>query len=257
MKIWGYYTNSGNFKPSNLIFATTIHEIAHSSHIELMTWGIVSYGQVESRLYESWASCVEWYLTDLEYNDIGVANYGNPNFSVDPFNSHKQNWSPPTVGNTTYTPMYIDMVDTYNQSLNEGTPPTNRCPNGGTFDGANCYVGTPPSGESAFIWSNKYYYTPVGASGCPYPGSNYDGANCFVSNIPSNTIGFIWNNKWYYHPAGDSDYPYDQVSGYTMGTLESEVVKNAYGLTSLKQALKQNKPAGMADRHIDVYFNYY
>ena len=42
-----------------------------------------------------------------------------------------------------------------------------------------------------------------------------------------------------------------------MSTLEREEVKNAYGLTSLKQALKQNKPAGMTDRHIDVYFNYY
>ena len=77
--------------------------------------------------------------------------------------------------------------------------PTN-CPYMGTYDGANCYIGTPPSGTSAFIYANNFYYTPVGTSSCPYPGSWYDGANCFVANIHASADPFIWSNNWYVHP---------------------------------------------------------
>ena len=87
-------------------------------------------------------------------------------------------------------------------------------------------------------------------------GSWFDGANCFVQNIPNGSIGFIWNNNWYLHPAGNSNYPYDQVSGYTMGNIE-QLLKHSYGLTSLRNQLKANKPSNMTDKHIDVYLNYF
>ncbi|MEL6135546.1 MAG: hypothetical protein AAFR59_19480, partial [Bacteroidota bacterium] len=259
IKVWGYSSNSGNYKDSELIFATTVHEIAHSSHIKLMSLGLISYGQVHKRIYESWATCIEWYITDIEYRALGINNYGNPNNFLNTRNwLHYQRWNPSSSSyGTTYTPLFIDCVDDYNQSLRIGPMPSNRCPNGGSFDGANCYVGTPPSGENAFIWANNFYYTPVGANGCPYPGSFYDGANCFLNNIPANNIGFIYNNRWYYFPAGNANFPYDQIRGYTMSNLENNVVKHSYGMTSLRTALKQNKPAGMTDRHIDVYLNYY
>lgn len=77
--------------------------------------------------------------------------------------------------------------------------PTN-CPYMGSYDGANCYVGTPPSGTSAFIYANNFYYTPVGANSCPYAGSWYDGANCFVANIHASATPFIWSNNWYVQP---------------------------------------------------------
>lgn len=77
--------------------------------------------------------------------------------------------------------------------------PTN-CPYMGSYDGANCYLGTPPAGTSAFIYANNFYYTPVGVNSCPYPGSWYDGANCFVANIHPNADPFIWSNNWYVQP---------------------------------------------------------
>ncbi|MEL6133365.1 MAG: hypothetical protein AAFR59_08390 [Bacteroidota bacterium] len=259
IKVWGYSTNSGNYKDSERIFSTTIHEIAHSSHIKLMSLGLISFAQVEKRIYESWATCIEWYVTDIEYRALGINNYGNPNNFLNPRNwLHYQRWDPSTNSyGTTYTPLFIDFVDDFNQSLRIGTMPSNRCPVGGTFDGANCEVGTPPSGENAFIWDNNFYYTPVGANGCPYPGSFYDGANCYVNNIPNNHIGFVHNNKWYYFPAGNDDFPYDQVRGYTMSNLEKNVVKHSYGMTSLRTALKQNKPTDVTDRQLDVYLSYY
>lgn len=76
-------------------------------------------------------------------------------------------------------------------------------------------------------------------------------------DIPANSIGFTWQNSWYLHPAGDDAFPYDQVSGYSIGTLESNVVKYSYGLTSLRTKLKSNKPSNMTDKHIDMYLDYF
>jgi hypothetical protein len=70
----------------------------------------------------------------------------------------------------------------------------------GSYDGANCYVGTPPTGTTAFIYNGHYYYTAKSGNQCPYSGSWFDGANCYVGDIPSSTEGFIYNNNWYVKP---------------------------------------------------------
>jgi hypothetical protein len=74
----------------------------------------------------------------------------------------------------------------------------------GSWDGAHCYVGTPPAGTTAFMYPNNtgnFYYSPVhSVIPCPYPGSHYDGANCWVMDIPASNPGFIYNNKWYAQP---------------------------------------------------------
>lgn len=85
-------------------------------------------------------------------------------------------------------------------------PPCIPCPYIGSYDGANCWVGKPPSGTNAFIWSNNFYYSPVygattPATKCPLPGSWFDTANCFVKSIPPGTSPFIWSNMWYVKPA--------------------------------------------------------
>jgi hypothetical protein len=73
------------------------------------------------------------------------------------------------------------------------------CPRGGWFDGANCQIGTPPAGTTAFIWGGNYYYTPLPPPNrCPYPGSWFDTANCFVQAVPPGVQPFIWANYWYY-----------------------------------------------------------
>ncbi|MFA6925013.1 MAG: hypothetical protein WC223_12275 [Bacteroidales bacterium] len=73
----------------------------------------------------------------------------------------------------------------------------------GGYDGLNCQVGTPPSGTTAFIYANNFYYTPVSGNQCPYlpyPESGFDGANCYVTHIPSGASAFIWSNYWYVKP---------------------------------------------------------
>lgn len=76
----------------------------------------------------------------------------------------------------------------------------NPCPHIGSYDGANCWVGQPPSGTTSFIWSTNFYYTPTNGNQCIRPGSWYDGANCFVTAIPPGTNPFIWSNMWYVEP---------------------------------------------------------
>jgi len=73
------------------------------------------------------------------------------------------------------------------------------CPYIGSFDGANCYVGTAPTGTTAFIHNGNFYYTPLNGT-CPYPGSSFDGANCYVTAIPPDAHPFVHNNKWYVQP---------------------------------------------------------
>ncbi|MEA3504595.1 MAG: hypothetical protein U9R32_05295 [Bacteroidota bacterium] len=240
-----------NWIDINQLFSTAIHETGHASHIELMNAGEIQFLQVSDIIIESWAESIEWYITKIEYNELGFPNYDNPNF----YNyDNKQGWT--SFNSHVYTPLFIDLVDNYNQSLKRGVQPSNKCPNGGAFNGSHCYIGTPPSGEISFIYADNFYYTPVGCCDCPQSGTWYDGANCYVMDIPNNSIGFIYNNSWYLHPAGNSNYPYDQVYGYTMSNIEN-LLKHVYGLSSLQTKLKANKPSWMTDKHIDVYLNYF
>ncbi|MEZ4448046.1 MAG: hypothetical protein R3B09_01120 [Nannocystaceae bacterium] len=71
------------------------------------------------------------------------------------------------------------------------------CPKGGSFDGANCYIGAAPTGTKAFLYAGNYYYTAVNRT-CPLSGSRFDGANCLVSKAPDGTKPFIYANNWYY-----------------------------------------------------------
>jgi hypothetical protein len=252
-----YRIFGGNDREMNEIFSTTIHETGHASHCELMNAGYIQFSQVTDQICESWAEAIQWYITKIEYDEIvpGYLNYDVPdlddNFDMD----NKQRWT--SANDHDYTPLFIDLVDDYNQSLLKGEQPTDKCPNGGTFDGTGCNLGTPPNGETAFIFSNNFYYTPVGECDCPITNSWFDGANCYFRDIAPNELGFIHNNSWYLVPAGNTDYPNDAINQYTMGYLESNIIKHSYGLSSLQTNLKNNKPTGLTDEYIDAYLNFY
>ncbi|MEN8913986.1 MAG: hypothetical protein ABF257_09040 [Polaribacter sp.] len=50
------------------IYATTIHELAHSSHYEMYK-NPVTFNNIESKVKESWARGVQWELTRMVYPD--------------------------------------------------------------------------------------------------------------------------------------------------------------------------------------------
>lgn len=69
IKIWN------NSDSSSLIYATTIHELAHSSHWNMDPF---FYDLTESKVKESWARGVEWELTRMKYkNHLGRARKTN------------------------------------------------------------------------------------------------------------------------------------------------------------------------------------
>jgi hypothetical protein len=251
IQIWA---KDGGYRQSNWVFSTTIHETAHASHRKYMTG--VEFKKVKNLIIESWARAVEWRVSQIEYNARGIANYDVPNGTLQHRNI--QNWNR-NSSLKDYSPLFIDLIDDFNQALLLAgiTLPTNRCPNGGTFDGANCHIASAPTGTNPFIYSNNFYYTPLPNCNCPVPGTWYDGANCFVRNIPNTVIPFIYYQGMYFKPTGDPLYPYDDVKGYTLANIESNMLKTIYNLTDLSQKLKQNKPSGVSDRQIDILITYY
>jgi hypothetical protein len=51
--------------------------------------------------------------------------------------------------------------------------------------------------------------------------------------------------------------PNDVVSGYTLSLIQSNVLSDSYGLTSLRNRLKSQKPIGVTDAQIDTNLLYY
>lgn len=80
------------------------------------------------------------------------------------------------------------------------------CLEGGTFDGANCNMGAPPPGTTAFISGGYYYHTPLPGNSCPLPGSTFDGSNCSVRRVPEHVTPFIWSNYWYYETCAEGGW---------------------------------------------------
>ncbi len=109
---------TGNDYTEDFIFRTTIHEIGHASHIELMNAGLIQFGQVSKIIRESWADAIEWHITDIEYRYHGEADYSDPETSFLTGDSHKQWWE--RSDGLDYTPILIDLVDDWNQLTENG-----------------------------------------------------------------------------------------------------------------------------------------
>jgi len=107
IRVWGFH--DGELRPTDKIYGTVIHELAHQSHQRYMT--TIQFWQVSSFIKESWSRCVQCILTSHHYqNDLGYDNYWHER--------HVQNWSPQVHGVKAYqyTPLFIDMIDDYNQN---------------------------------------------------------------------------------------------------------------------------------------------
>ena len=168
------YSSSSREYASDEIFSTTCHETCHSTHVPVMNAVYIQYSQVTTFIAESWPVAVEWFLTQMEYRERGIANYGTESYRITasfPLDGGYQFWDRGI--STNYTPIFIDLVDNFNQS------------------------------------------------------------------------------------SLNSTLPNDNVSGYTLANIESTFLKNVYGLSSLRTALKNNKPAGVTDAQIDLLLSSY
>ncbi len=179
IRIWRIV--NGRERETDEIFSTTVHELAHTTHIQSMNGAQIQFLQVSNVIVESWAVALQWHITSIEYRERGIFNYGAPNFfnGVDGFrvNFGYQYWNQ-NIG-TDYTSLFIDLVDNNNQA-----------------------------------------------------GQNF---------APTNRIGTIT----------------DLVNGYTLNSIESGFLKHVYGLSSLREKLKENRPSGVTDDQIDQLLDQY
>lgn len=228
-------------------------------------------------IIESWASAVDWYLTKLEYASLGYSNYDVPNGFYDKDN-HKQTWE----GGTNYSPIFIDLVDDFNQALdarvftynsqNEITGysyPNKYCKLGVMDATNNCYIETAPTGETSHIatygggiYASYFYYTPVGCCSCPISSSylHLSNTECRMGvTIPLEVVPFVMDTKMYVRPSGTEVYPYDEFTGLTMSYIETYMLNNNKDMTDLHSQLQIHIPSNTKPNVINnlVDLNFY
>ncbi len=105
--------SNNNFLTCSDLFGNLTHELGHQSMLRYVggTWNFAGFSYTNF-IRESYANCVEWYITNHYYrNDLGVTNY-----------SHRydyQWWENKGEESSYYTPVFIDLIDEYNQ-IQEG-----------------------------------------------------------------------------------------------------------------------------------------
>jgi len=128
---------------SELVYGTTIHELAHAAHwrIDPISWDdLVEQGYIYNfgnnnpgpagasarRLMESWATAVEIYLTNMRYRRLGPNNYKYRSFKLYGINSG--NLQNVTTSRKFYTTGIFDLADGFNQRNGFGVT-LNQLPN--------------------------------------------------------------------------------------------------------------------------------
>jgi hypothetical protein len=110
------YAPDRNEYDADEIFSNACHETAHTTHMQSMSAGAIQFLQVSEAIRESWAVGVEWFITQKEYKEKGILNYGDPGYRV-PVNYPAfhafQYWS--RTRGQTLTSLFIDIVDNNNQ----------------------------------------------------------------------------------------------------------------------------------------------
>jgi hypothetical protein len=100
IQIWG--KSNGNYKSTNKIFGSTVHELGHQAHSQYV--GNIRYWKTSKIIQESWADAVEWAISNDEYHRLGqkygIAAAIGYNHR---YNTHSR-W--PNVGDKDYSPIF-------------------------------------------------------------------------------------------------------------------------------------------------------
>ncbi len=115
IRMWRYKSNNSPYS-SDELYSTACHEMGHMSHRKLMT-SQISFNSVMDLIPESYSISVEWVLTQLEYRSRGITNFSGPTYystSLYPTKYAYQYWDKYN-DNQVYTPLFIDLIDDFNQ----------------------------------------------------------------------------------------------------------------------------------------------
>jgi len=126
-------TYDDEWRKMSEIFSTTCHELGHAAHY---TKNSSLFKESDKQVIESWARCVQYYLTLKEYEDFGfteedinrmesfclILDDGRPICTlmmiVPDYNYNFQKWTKYRSDNSKYyTTLFIDLIDDYNQQV--------------------------------------------------------------------------------------------------------------------------------------------
>lgn len=110
-----YMKNTKNtYRPSDDTFGTIIHEIAHSVHANIFSLGLAQFIFVKSIIQESWATYTESTITTEIYRKLGAGN-SYEYYTKQGWALLKTDYSESRSGSVVYSPIFIDLADSYNQ----------------------------------------------------------------------------------------------------------------------------------------------
>lgn len=185
--------------PYNL-YSTTVHELSHAIH-----WALPgNFNQVEDLLVESFASGMDWYFANERYG------FGD--------SMQTRRLSNTALKHCGYTPLIVDLIDSFNQSAQSGVSGNLvTCSPGSSLmissRGNACFVRSAPTGTTPFAWAGYLFHTLPSSGSCP-PGTTPDGSNCRITQIPQGKIHFFDGQDIYLSNDATVDFPSDFVSGY-------------------------------------------
>jgi hypothetical protein len=134
------------------IFATTIHELTHAAHwaIGMSTATYCANSGQAGRLAESWAQMVGWFITKQVYLPAGLNPAGLNFTQFDQDAIQDRTLANMAVVSTCfsngawYTPLFIDLVDNYNQNTWSSNFPVDNA-NGYTLQQLQSFLNARPT----------------------------------------------------------------------------------------------------------------
>lgn len=143
------YIEIANYESeASFIFGTVLHELGHASHFTEL--GPSSFSETKRRIKESFASFMGWY---------NVKHYYSSELPTDAFvheacSQGRQNW--PLSSNYYYTPIFVDLIDDYNQSILENASCVNDAISGvPVTDIISFAIGPETWAESLYLMQQK------------------------------------------------------------------------------------------------------
>ena len=133
IEVFGFSPDTGDEYNTRKIFQITSHELGHAAHYSNSMLNFIDAGLTGSlNFIESWAKCVEYVMTTIEYEQLGVVESlhipwnstinGNVINGYEPNSCNLQYWILPKrdkdlpMANDTYTSVFIDLIDDFNQN---------------------------------------------------------------------------------------------------------------------------------------------
>jgi hypothetical protein len=78
-----------------------------------------------------------------------------------------------------------------------------------------------------------------------------------IDNFNQRNSGWHWGQSGRIWHDGSPNYPNDRITGYTLSYINSNILRNSYGLSSLRDAVKNHKLTGVTDADFDDLFALY